>query len=306
MPSDLCVELVPSCSSPTSDIDSLVFDSSSEGVHTPNDQRSPAGPTFDAAKGIASVGVTVHSPPARFVGTPFATVNGPNSLFEYPFPATRPALLNTSSISSVASSIFGPPSPSTRAKFIPRMSPQHPSKRRVSGAGVAQVRIPPRLRTDSSGSVGSNSSQAGEDSGSTSTPKRSRTSPAIRPTLPHSRLRDRSGSLGVLPISLPPPTLTTVGVGAPSAGPISPAVLVGAMVSTGLEAIITPRSDCEADESELEPIGVPSGKRRASVPAMFAPRLEEDSDSDSGLDREDVEDHPSPNPSPSTPQGIPQ
>ncbi|KEP47471.1 hypothetical protein V565_154590 [Rhizoctonia solani 123E] len=299
MPSAISVDLVPSCSSPTSDIDSLGFDSSSDGVHTPYDQRSPAGPTFDVVKGIASVGVTVHSPPARFVGTPFATVNGPNSLFEYPFPATRSAH-STSSISSLASSIYGPPSPSTRAKFIPRMSPQQPSKRRVSGGGVVQVRVPPRLRTDSGGSVGSNASQAGDDS---STPKPSQT-PPLRPKLPHSRLRDRSGSLGVLPIVLPPPTLVTVGVGAPSAGPITPAVLVGAMATTGLGASITPRSDCEADESEPEAIGVPSGKRRASVPAMFAPRLDDDSDSDLGLDREDVEEHPIP--SPSTPQGTTQ
>ncbi|CAE6396725.1 hypothetical protein ACGC1H_002395 [Rhizoctonia solani] len=302
MSSVISVDLVPSCSSPTSDIDSLGFDSSSDGVHTPYDQRSPAGPTFDVVKGIASVGVTVHSPPARFVGTPFATVNGPNSLFEYPFPATRSAL-STSSILSVASSLLGPPSPSTRAKFIPRMSPQLPSKRRVSGGGLAQVRVPPRLRTDSGGSVSSNTSQAGEDSGPTSTLKPSQT-PPFRPKLPHSRLRDRSGSLGVLPIALPPPTLTTVGVGVPSAGPIAPAVLVGAMATTGLGASMTPRSDCEADENEPEAIGVPSGKRRASVPAMFAPRLDEDLDSDSGLDKEDVKEHPIP--SPSTPQGTTQ
>ncbi|CAE6411876.1 unnamed protein product [Rhizoctonia solani] len=304
MPADTHVDLVPTCSSPTSDIDSLVFDSSSDGVHTPNEQRSPAVPTFDAAKGIASVGVTVHSPPARFIGTPFTTGNGPNSLFEYPFPATRPALSNTSSISSVASSLLGPPSPSTRAKFIPRISPQQSSRRRVSGGGVAQVRVPPRLRTDSGGSVGSNASQGGEDSGSTSTPKPSRMSPATRPVLAQSRLRDRSGSLGVLPIALPPPTITTVGVGAPSAGPMSPATLLGAMAATGTGASVTPRSDCEADESESEAISVTSGKRRASLPAMFAPQLNEDSDSDSSLDREDVEDHP--DPSPSTPLGITQ
>ncbi|CAE7173766.1 unnamed protein product [Rhizoctonia solani] len=294
MPADLAVDVVPACSSPTSDIDSLVFDSSSDGVHTPNDQRSPAGPTFDVAKGIASVGVTVHSPPARFVGTPFATRNGPNLLFEYPFPATRPALSNTSSISSVASSLLGPPSPSTRAKFIPRMSPQHPSRRRVSGGGVAQVRIPPRLRTDSGGSVGSNASQAGEDAESASTPKPSRSSPTPRPILPRSRLRDRSGSLGVLPIVLPPPTITSVGVGAPSADPISPAALIGAMATIGFGANTTPLSDCDAGMSEPEAVVGSSGKRRASVPAMFAPRLDEESDSDSGLDREDVEDHLNP------------
>ncbi|KAH7325407.1 hypothetical protein B0J17DRAFT_682323 [Rhizoctonia solani] len=304
MPSDTHVDLVPTCGSPTSDIDSLVFDSSSDGVHTPNEQRSPAGPSFDAAKGIASVGVTVHSPPARFMGTPFTTGNGPNSLFEYPFPATRPALSNASSISSVASSLLGPPSPSTRSKFIPRINPQQSSRRRVSGGGAAQVRIPPRLRTDSGGSVGSNASQGAEDSSSTTTPKPSRMSPASRPILPHSRLRDRSGSLGVLPIALPPPTITTVGVGAPSASPVSTAVLVGAMATTGLGASITLQSDCEADESESEAISVISGKRRASVPAMFAPQLNEDSDSDSSVDREDVEDRPGP--SPSTPLGTTQ
>ncbi|CAE6482562.1 unnamed protein product [Rhizoctonia solani] len=297
MVADTSVDLISS--SPASDVDSFVFDSSSDGVHTP-DQRSPARPTFDAAKGIASVGVTVHSPPARFVGTPFTTGTG-NSLFEYPFPATRPALSNVSSMSSVASSLLGPPSPSTRAKFIPCLSSQRPSRRRVSGGGAPQIRVPPRLRTDSDGSACSNASQPGEDSGSTSTPKSSRT-PAPRPPLSHSRLRDRSGSLGVLPIILPPPNITTVGVGAPSAGPMSPAALVGAMTTSGLAAHMTPLSDCDADESESEAIGFSSGKRRASVPAMFAPRLDEVSDSDSGLDREDVEDFPGP--SPSTPQGT--
>ncbi|KAG8749668.1 hypothetical protein FRC11_011101 [Ceratobasidium sp. 423] len=298
MPADISVDLVSS--SPASDIDSFVFDSSSDGVHTPNDQRFPAGHTFDAAKGIASVGVTVNSPPARFVSTPFTTGTG-NPLFEYPFPATHPALSNVSSISSVASPLVGPPSPSTRAKFIPRLSPQHPFKRRVSGGGTPQIRIPPRLRTDSDGSACSNASQPAEGSGSTSTPKPSRTLPSPRPALLCSRLRDRSGSLGVLPIALPPPTILTVGVGAPSAGPMSPAALVGAMATSGLAADMTPKSDCDADESEPEAIGVSSGKRRASVPAMFAPRLDEGSGSDSGLDREDVEDFPGPS---TSTQGI--
>ncbi|KAJ1300057.1 hypothetical protein OPQ81_011177 [Rhizoctonia solani] len=91
MAGDIPVDLVPS--SPTSDIDSLVFDSSSEGIHTPNEQRSLAGPTFDAAKGIASVGVTVHSPPALFVGTPFATTSGPQFSVRVSVPGYPPGAL---------------------------------------------------------------------------------------------------------------------------------------------------------------------------------------------------------------------
>ncbi|CAE6454386.1 unnamed protein product [Rhizoctonia solani] len=296
MPATTPADLGPS--SPVSDVDSLVFDSSSEGVHTPYDQRPPAGPTFDGAKGIASVGVAVHSPPARFVGTPFATGTGTSSPFEYPFPATRPALSNASSISSVASSLLGPPSPTTRTRFIPRISSQQISKRRGSG-GTPQVRVPPRLRTDSGGSVCSNTSQVGEASDSTNTPKSSRTLPASRPILSHSRLRDRSGSLGLLPIALPPPTIATVGVGT-SPRLVSPTAIVAALASTGLAATITPRSDGEVDENETEMSGVPAWQRRASLPAAFAPRPNGDSDSNSGSDEENLDDHLSP----STPQGI--
>ncbi|CCO33920.1 hypothetical protein RSOLAG1IB_10439 [Rhizoctonia solani AG-1 IB] len=296
MPTITSVDLAPS--SPVSDVDSLVFDSSSEGVHTPYDQRFPAGPAFDGAKVVASVGVTVHSPPARFVGTPFATGNGPGSPFEYPFPATRPAISNTSSVSSVTSSLLGPPSPTTRARFIPRISTQQVSKRRGSG-GTPQVRVPPRLRTDSGGSACSNTSQAGEASGSTNNPKSSRALPPSRSILTHSRLRDRSGSLGVLPMILPPSTIATVGIGH-SAGPVSPVPVVEAMASAGLEATATPGSEGEADESETEMSSVPSWQRRASLPAAFAPRPSGDSDSDSGPDKEASDDHTGP----STPQGT--
>ncbi|KAB5589717.1 hypothetical protein CTheo_6833 [Ceratobasidium theobromae] len=232
------------------------FDSCSEGVNTPIEPLSVA---HTDAKDIAS-GVVMHSPPAFFVGTPFATSTGPNALFEYPFPPARPALSTASSISSVASA-FGPPSPTTRAKHIPRTS-QHPS-RRFSGNSPPHVRIPPRLRTDSNGSAASAQSQTTDESGSAKTPK---TAPGAYTQRPRpSRLRDRSGSLG---IQLPPP-ISTIGADSPPAGPVSP-VLAGGIT-------LSPRSDGEAclDQGAL----AASGKRRASVPALFAPRLtEEDTD----------------------------
>ncbi|QRW18584.1 hypothetical protein RhiXN_03508 [Rhizoctonia solani] len=294
MPATTSVDLVPS--SPVSDIDSLVFDSSSEGVHTPYEQRSPAGPTFDGVKSIASVGVAVHSPPARFVGTPFATGTGPGSPFEYPFPATRPTLSNLSSISSISSSLLGPPSPTTRARFIPRILPQQASKRRGSG-GAPQVRIPPRLRTDSGGSVCSNASQAVDTSDSTSKFTSSRVLSLSRPILTHSRLRDRSGSLGVLPIILPPPAITAVGVVGPARS-TSPIAISEAIDYTRPVTSLTPESEGEENESEEEMNAAPTGHRRASLPAAFAPRPSAEPGCDS--DMEDSDDRPGS----STPQGV--
>ncbi|KAG9096570.1 hypothetical protein FRC07_010919, partial [Ceratobasidium sp. 392] len=163
--------LVPALPSPGSDSGSLVFEDgiSSDGVPSPDEPVLPmsiaphAAASFDGAKGVASAGLDLHSPSPIFVGTPFAT--GPTALFEYPFPATpttRPSLSNASSLSSV-SSLHGPPSPSTRFKQHPlaRLSSksvlQQPARRRFSGGngGPPPIRVPPRLRTDSSSSIGS-------------------------------------------------------------------------------------------------------------------------------------------------------
>ncbi|QRV75689.1 hypothetical protein RhiJN_03704 [Ceratobasidium sp. AG-Ba] len=291
------MSLLAALASPGSESGSLVSEDgiSSDGISSPDEHvpHPPVAPLpssmpFDGAKGVASAGLDLHSPQPAFVGTPFAS--GPTPLFEYPFPATpaiRPSLSNASSLSSV----HGPPSPTTRLKQHPlaRLSSKNslnqPVRRRLSGGNnPPPIRVPPRLRTDSSSSVAS--SVADEPTlTAVSAPDPSDNSPSPHPS-PLVRLRDRSGSLGVLPIPLPPPLITSVpsiGQSKDSVRPrLTPALVVGPMAASGLGlAAAMPvrsplrRTISEGDDSDGEER--PSFEwRRASVPALFGFREELD------------------------------
>ncbi|KAG8682554.1 hypothetical protein FRC08_014891 [Ceratobasidium sp. 394] len=274
----------PALPSPGSESGSLVFEDgiSSDGVSSPDENLPPvpaphpAGPAFDGAKGVASTGLDLHSPSPIFVGTPFTT--GPTPLFEYPFPATlavRPSPSSPSSLSSI-SSLHGPPSPSTRFKQHPftrsgtKLSLHQPARRFSGGNGPPPIRVPPRLRTDSGSSVTSSIDEPVLTAVSAPGPSMS---PLLQAS-PLLRLRDRSGSLGVAPIQIPPPVVTSfrpVGQIGDSARPLaSPAPVVDAIVSPRFSALRSPlRRPIPAGDDMDDGECASSERRRASMPDVF-------------------------------------
>ncbi|KAG8682807.1 hypothetical protein FRC09_016515 [Ceratobasidium sp. 395] len=93
------------------------------------------------------------------------------------------------------------------------------------------------------------------------------------------QLRDRSGSLGVLPIQLPPPIITSVRpigqLNDPNRLPASPALVVGAMASPRFASLRSPlrRSISEADDLDADD-RASLERRRASLPHLFGSRDE--------------------------------